>query len=70
MEKKGRKYKQRKERYILQRDGVELGRATSLQGIADILEIGVATIYRTIQPDNTFKFRKKIYTIIDKFDLI
>lgn len=70
MENTGRKYKQRKERYILFKDDIELGRASSLQGIADIMEISIATIYKNIQPDNTFKFRKKWYKIVDKFDLI
>jgi hypothetical protein len=60
----------KKERYILTRDGYELGRGKTIQDIADVLECSRHIIYKNIQPDGTFKFRKKIYQLIDKFDLI
>lgn len=60
----------KKNRYILQHNGVELGQAINISGIAEILEISVPTIYATLTDDNTFKFRKKTYQIIDKLDLI
>lgn len=60
--------KQRKNRYILQlQDGTEIGRGHSIQDLANILECDHSTIYKNMNEDgSSFKFRKKIYHIIDR----
>ena len=64
-----------KERFILQRitneEVQEIGRASNIQGICDLLEMSLSTYYKKINKvDNTFIFRKKTYMILDKFDLL
>jgi hypothetical protein len=54
-------------RYILQLvDGTEIGRGYSIQDLANILECDHSTIYKNMNEDGTFKFRKRIYRIIDR----
>ena len=55
-------------RYILQlEDGTEIGRGYSIQDLANILECNHSTIYKNMNEDGTtFKFRKRIYRIIDR----
>lgn len=54
-------------RYILQLvDGTEIGRGYSIQDLANILECSHSIIYKNMNEDGTFKFRKRIYRIIDR----
>lgn len=52
-------------RFIVQLDGVELGRSTNLIGIANIIGCSNGWIYREIK-DGKLKLNKKVYTIIDR----
>ena len=61
------KRKARKNRYILYKGDVVIGEAPSLDGVAKLIGITRTHIHNQITETNLqFKFRKDVYTIVDK----
>ena len=57
--------REKKVRYILQLDGEELGGASSLRGIAEILGCSFQYVHKRLK-DGNINYNKKVYTIIDR----
>ena len=61
------KMKTRKNRYTLLKGDEVIGDSPSLNGIAELADCHLQTIYKT-RDGNNFTFDGVVYTIIDKLD--
>lgn len=57
----------KKTRYIIQLDGKDVGRATSISNIGEVLGCSKQHVHKAIT-NGTLKLKHKVYTIIDRLD--